>query len=113
MSVRINKNVCNGCGDVPEPRCVRVCPGDLLYKGDQDGQSMVRDPRDCWDCAACVKECPRQAIEIYLPVQIGGRGSTLQAKTGSGRITWQLTKPDGASERIEIVTQNREKERQI
>jgi len=110
MSVRINKLSCNGCGDMVEPRCVRVCPGDLLYK-DMSGQCNIREPRDCWDCAACVKECPRQAIEMFLPVQIGGRGSTLQAKTGPGRIIWQLTKPDGTREIFEIVTQNREKER--
>lgn len=105
MTVRINRSRCNGCRDVAEPRCVMVCPGDLLYK-DALNKCVIRDPRDCWDCAACVKECPRQAIEMFLPVQIGGRGATLKAKTGKSRITWQLTKPDGSKEVFKIYTRD-------
>jgi len=102
MSVRINRSLCTGCGDTDEPGCAVVCPGDLLYK-DTLNKCDIRDQRDCWDCAACVKECPRQAIEMFLPVQIGGRGSTLTARSGKGRITWKLTKPDGRQEVFEIV----------
>ncbi|MFA5882064.1 MAG: 4Fe-4S binding protein [Eubacteriales bacterium] len=105
MTVRIDSLRCSGCGREKEPRCVTVCPGNLLYK-DSSNKCVIRDPEDCWDCAACVKECPRQAIEMFLPVQIGGRGSTLQAKTEKGRITWLLTKPDGREEVFEIQTQN-------
>lgn len=94
MTVRINGNICNGCDNAREPRCVMVCPGDLLYK-DRFNKSRIRDPRDCWDCAACIKECPRGAIEMLLPVQLGGRGSTLKAITEKGRMIWQLTTPEG------------------
>lgn len=105
MAVRINRLLCNGCGKAGEPRCAAVCPGDLLYR-DDSGKCAVRDARDCWDCASCVKECPRQAIEMFLPVQIGGRGSTLRAKTEGDRIIWQLTKPNGTVEIFEIRTKN-------
>ncbi len=105
MTVRINKSLCNGCGNSVEPKCVMVCPGDLLCK-DPSNRCVIRDPKDCWDCAACVKECPQQAIEMTLPVQIGGRGSTLKAKTEKGRIIWQLTKPDGSKEFFEVHTRN-------
>ncbi|BAF58421.1 MAG: 4Fe-4S binding protein [Pelotomaculum sp.] len=104
MAVRVNRSLCNGCGDMAEPMCVAVCPGDLLYR-DESNRCAVRDWRDCWDCAACVKECPRQAIEMFLPVQIGGRGSTLTARSGRGRITWKLTRPDGKEEIFEIINQ--------
>ena len=97
--------MCNGCGNAKEPNCMKVCPGDLLYM-DASGRGAIRDSRDCWDCAACVKECPRQAIEMFLPVQIGGRGSTLKAKAEKGRITWHLTKPDGSTEEFEIHIRN-------
>ena len=103
--MQIDSSLCNGCGRVKEPRCVTVCPGNLLFKGHGD-KCVIRDAGDCWDCAACVKECPRQAIKMFLPVQIGGRGSTLQAKKERSRITWQLTKPDGSKETYVINTGN-------
>lgn len=103
MTVRIDRSRCNGCGKMKEPGCAAVCPGDLLYR-DSSHKCAIRDPRECWDCAACVKECPRQAIEMYLPVQIGGRGSTLKARTGKDKIIWRLTKPDGSEEIFEIYT---------
>ncbi|ADG83091.1 4Fe-4S ferredoxin [Thermincola ferriacetica] len=103
MPVKVDKNLCNGCGNATEPRCVRVCPGDLLFK-DSANRCAVRDPRDCWDCAACIKECPRQALEMYLPVQIGGRGATLKAKSEQGVLSWFLTKPDGTTETFIIKT---------
>lgn len=103
MTVRINKLICNGCKDAVEPRCVMVCPGDLLFR-DASHKSQLREPRDCWDCGACVKECPRQAIEMFLPSQIGGRGSVLKAKTEKGRLIWYLTKVDGTEEVYEIIT---------
>lgn len=106
MSVRIDRSLCNGCGELAEARCSLVCPGDLLYK-DSLNKCVIRDNRDCWDCAACIKECPKQAIEMYLPVQIGGRGSTLKAKTDKQHVVWKLTKPDGTEETFKIVTQNR------
>lgn len=97
MSIRIDKNFCNGCRGAQEPMCVRICPGNLLSIGD-DGRAVMRDNRDCWDCAACVKACPRQAIQMYLPVQIGGNGATLQAKATRDKIIWTCTKPDGGEE---------------
>ncbi|MGE5416486.1 MAG: 4Fe-4S binding protein [Acidobacteriota bacterium] len=102
MSIRINRALCNGCGKAKEPGCVRVCPGDLLYI-DIENRCVLRDPRDCWDCAACVKECPRQAIELTLPTQIGGRGASLKAKRSGCSLEWLLFYPDGRTEEF-IVT---------
>ena len=101
MTIRINKNICNGCGSAKESRCARICPGNLLYKN-QDNKAEIRDRKECWDCAACVKECPRQAIEMYLPAGIGGRGSTLKAKNFGEEIVWTLTMLDGSVEEIEV-----------
>lgn len=105
MTVRIDRFLCNGCGKAKEPQCMKVCPGDLFFR-DHTGLTSLRDANDCWDCSACIKECPRQAIEMYLPVQIGGRGSTLKAQTKKDRINWLLTKPDGSKESFEIRTRN-------
>lgn len=103
MSIRIDQDKCNGCGTRREGRCALVCPGDLLYK-DDNNRCNIRDARDCWDCASCLKECPRQAIEMFLPVQIGGRGSTLTARQQKGKVIWKLTKTDGTVEIFDIVT---------
>lgn len=105
MTVRIDQSLCNGCGQAKEPKCMMVCPGDLFIR-DGRGKSSLRDAGDCWDCSACIKECPKQAIEMYLPVQIGGRGSTLKAQTKKDRLIWLLTKPNGTKETFEIRTRN-------
>lgn len=103
MTVRIDPLKCNGCGSADEPFCVQVCPGDLLYRDPVANRCAIRDIRDCWDCAACLKECPRQAIEMILPVQIGGCGSTLTARTLKDRIVWTLTRNDGKEQVFEIL----------
>lgn len=105
MSIRIDRNLCNGCGNAVEGKCAAVCPGDLLYK-DSSNRCSIREPKDCWDCASCIKECPRQAIEMYLPAQIGGCGATLTARRQNGRVVWKLKHPNGAEEIFELVTHN-------
>ena len=39
--------------------CVEVCPVDCFYEGPE---FLVIDPDECIDCAACVAECPVEAI---------------------------------------------------
>ncbi|MEW6242981.1 MAG: 4Fe-4S binding protein [Bacillota bacterium] len=102
MSVRINRSKCDGCKQARETLCMLVCPGDLLFK-DMDNKAAVRQVRDCWDCAACVKECPRGAIEMYLPAEIGGRGSTLTAQRQPGGVLWTLTDPRGRIKQYFVV----------
>ena len=51
MSVRILQNKCVGCG-----KCLSVCPGNLLKKG-EDGKVHIRNIRDCWGCTACLCAC--------------------------------------------------------
>ncbi|MGM0471677.1 MAG: 4Fe-4S dicluster domain-containing protein [Bacillota bacterium] len=101
MSVKINQAICNGCPDCEESRCVKVCPGNLLYRT-ADNETAIRDRADCWGCAACVKECPRQAISMYLPVEIGGRGSTLTVKDNGDKMVWILKQIDGTVQRVSV-----------
>ena len=106
MSVRIDKDRCNGCGKLKETLCAAVCPGDLLYK-DNNGLCALREPKDCWGCAACLKECPQQAIEMFLPIQIGGRGSTIAARTVGEKMIWQLNKINGQQEKFTMQIWNK------
>lgn len=101
MAIRIDKELCNGCGNKEESCCREVCPGDLLYKTEED-KAAIREKADCWDCGACVKECPRQAIEMYLPAEIGGRGTTLKAEILDTEIVWTLKKVGGSVEKFTI-----------
>jgi NAD-dependent dihydropyrimidine dehydrogenase PreA subunit len=56
---------CIGTVDVS---CIEVCPVDCIYAVGQDPERpdeplmMVIDPLECIDCAACVIECPVEAI---------------------------------------------------
>ena len=39
--------------------CVEVCPVDCFHEGPN---FLVIDPDECIDCAACIPECPVEAI---------------------------------------------------
>jgi ferredoxin len=51
--------VCEPCRDCKYTDCVAVCPCECFY---QDDRMLYIDPLDCIDCAACVPECPVEAI---------------------------------------------------
>ena len=82
MSVRILQNKCVGCG-----KCLSVCPGNLLKKG-EDGKVHIRNIRDCWGCTACLKECHM--------------GSMLSVKEKGDVRIWRVDSPNGETKTIEI-----------
>lgn len=96
MSIRIRKELCTGCG-----ACTRVCPGRLLKTG-ESGLAEIPEPRDCWGCTACVKECRFGALEYYLGEDIGGQGTTLKVTQEPHEIQWIFTKPNGKQQVITI-----------
>ena len=51
--------VTENCVDCKFTDCVTVCPVDTFYELDDQ---LVIDPEECIDCAACVAECPVEAI---------------------------------------------------
>lgn len=106
MSVKINREKCNNCKNAKEPICAYICPGDLFVKN-QHNTVVIRDVRDCWDCAACVKSCPQQAIEMYLPVQVGGKGAKLTGKKSGNELLWQCTWPSGSVEKFKVRIEKR------
>lgn len=89
MSIAINKSKCVKCR-----RCIEVCPGNLI-KADADGKAYIKEPRDCWGCTSCVKECRAEAIDFFLGADIGGRGSTLTTREDGDYRLWTVTAPDG------------------
>lgn len=103
MTILIDKKRCNGCRQLPEPRCVQNCPGDLLALG-AEGKAFIWEERDCWDCMTCVKLCPRRAITTKLPYVIADYKATLVPIPGKGSIRWVLTDRAGRVEEFHIVT---------
>ena len=88
MTVRIDVERCNGCGSRAEACCEEICPGDLFYR--EHGKARLREPSDCWDCFACVKACPREALCIELPFQISESRHRLSARIKGGTILWKM-----------------------
>ena len=107
MSIRIDQNRCNGSG-----RCAGVCPGNLLKTVRQNDGSKVTQitcPRDCWGCCSCLKECPRQAISMYLGADLGGRGTQMTFARKQGINHWMFRRADGSALTIEVDPKNANK----
>ncbi|MBF0501007.1 MAG: 4Fe-4S binding protein [Candidatus Riflebacteria bacterium] len=50
---------CNSCG-----RCIEVCPKGLFSRAGEDSRRVVIDhSKGCCECLACIKQCPREAID--------------------------------------------------
>lgn len=96
MGVFVDHDVCNGCGRAEEPMCVRDCPGDLMILV-ENRKAVIRDNRECWDCAACVKSCPTQAIEMRLPAAVVVRGVKLKGRAKKPDTEWVMTLRDGST----------------
>ncbi len=96
MAIDIDKNKCTGCN-----KCCHICPGNLLYMNN-DNKAQIRNKKDCWDCASCMKECPERAISMTLQGEVGGRGSKLTAFQKDGKTYWELTHRNKSVEKIVI-----------
>ncbi len=59
--------VTSACVDHKYQDCVAVCPVDAFREADS---YLVIDPDECIDCAACVSECPVEAI--YADTDVPG-----------------------------------------
>jgi|LAHS01.1.fsa_nt_gb ferredoxin len=55
MPVKVDKDLCIGCG-----ACTGVCPVTAMTLGD-DGKAQS-DESTCIDCGACIGTCPVSAI---------------------------------------------------
>lgn len=96
MSIEIIKGKCVGCN-----KCLGVCPGSLLSK-DDDGKVLIKYPKDCWGCTACLKECKFGAIKYYLGADIGGSGGYLYTKDEGDYLHWHITDKKGKENIITI-----------
>ncbi len=93
MGIHVDHEACNGCGTADEAMCVRDCPGDLMLLT-PSRKAIIRDNRECWDCAACVKVCPTQAIHMQLPTAVIVDGVTLKGRALLHKTVWKLRTRD-------------------
>jgi len=93
MGIAVDEDTCNRCGTADEPMCVRDCPGDLMFIKD-NGKAAITHNRECWDCAACVKVCPTQAIRMRLPVGMVGSGAALMGRALKHKTSWRIILSD-------------------
>ncbi len=99
MGIHIDQNLCNSCGYPEyETPCNMACPGDLIYM-QSNGKAQITTNADCWDCAACIKLCPQQAIDIRLPFEIVGKKGMLKARAYREKTIW-TTKDENDKELI-------------
>ena len=105
MPVYVDNDKCNGCGSSKEPPCVRMCPGDLMVKDFITNKAYLRAKEDCWNCYACVKPCPQEAVEMRLSYQIGYFNAKVKPHIISSElIEWECTDTQGNVERFRIPT---------
>jgi len=101
MPTFVRPDQCDGCKGQDQVACVSICPDDLM-KLDQDGtetgwamKAFNREPEQCWECYACIKSCPRQAIECLHYADLVPMGATVQPQRGNNSITWTISLRNG------------------
>lgn len=100
MPTKVILDKCIGCG-----ACEEICPGDLMVVVNQ--KAKCRSERDCWDCMACIKSCPVQALYTQLPYQLGYYTAKLIPTVEKKKIIWYLIDINGNKETFEVVTHNK------
>ena len=106
MGIQVAEATCNTCGTAEEPMCVRDCPGDLMFI-QANGKAAITHNRECWDCAACVKVCPTQAITMQLPTSLVVRGVELSGRAMKHKTTWKLRLRNGEEKSYETPSTGR------
>jgi adenylylsulfate reductase subunit B len=73
--------------------------------GSETGHAMKawnQEPEQCWECYACVKICPQQAIECRHYADIVPLGASVQPLRGSDTIMWTIKFRNGNKKRFKF-----------
>ena len=81
---------------------------ELLYLWEVT-ESRNKRPERCWGCTSCLKECPVQAIEMFLGEDIGGLGGRLTVCREQHLLHWKVRLPDGKETTITVDSRNSNK----
>ena len=83
---------CDGCG-----HCVDICPSDIMHIDKTIRRAVNIEPNMCWECYACVKACPQNAIDVrgYADFAPLGHSVRVLREEEKGTISWKIKFRDG------------------
>ena len=83
---------CDGCG-----QCVDICPSDIMHIDPVYRRAYNIEPNFCWECYACVKACPQQAIDVRGPADFAPMGHKVRVLRDEEKatISWKIRYRDG------------------
>lgn len=83
---------CDGCG-----QCVDICPSDIMHIDRTYRRAYNIEPNFCWECYACVKACPQNAIDVrgYADFAPLGHSVRVLREEEKGMISWKIKYRDG------------------
>jgi len=83
---------CDGCG-----QCVDICPSDIMQIDETHRRATNIEPNMCWECYACVKACPQNAIDVrgYADFAPLGHSVRVLREEEKGTISWKIKFRDG------------------
>ena len=108
MPTYVRTDKCDGCEGRERVACKYVCPHDLMAldeDGSTSGHAMKaynQEPEQCWECYACVKICPRNAIEVRHYADVVPLGASVQPLRGTNSIEWTIKFRNGNVKRFEF-----------
>ena len=87
MSTFVYMTRCDGCG-----HCVDICPSDIMHIDKTHRRAFNIEPNMCWECCACVKACPQNAIDLrgYADFAPMGHSVRVLREEEKGTISWKI-----------------------
>ena len=108
MPTYVITDKCDGCTGQDNAACMYICPHNLMMldkDGSETGHAMKAynlEPEQCWECYACVKICPHQAIEVRHYADVVPMGASVQPQRGAESILWSIKFRNGTRKRFEF-----------
>lgn len=100
MPAYSNPDRCDGCRERQEVACREICPSDILHLDEVTGKAVNIEPDQCWECYACVKACPRSAMQIRGYSEGILLGARLTPQRGRKHIDWEVESRGGELRRF-------------
>ena len=108
MPAYVRTDKCDGCKGRDQSACMYICPHDLMkldIDGSETGHAMKawnQEPEQCWECYACVKICPRQAVEVRHYADVVPLGASVQPLQSADSVSWTIKFRNGIVKHFEF-----------
>ena len=80
-----------------------ICPSDIMHIDPTHRRAYNIEPNFCWECYACVKACPQNAIDVrgYADFAPMGHSVRVLREEAKGTISWKIKFRDGREKNFE------------